>query len=144
MGRGQFSSQPESSGKRRRDPEHCPADLSVSYKHWGDSLLTAGTDFQYVTYTTYSNINGITATGNDMSALSSGLYLEEKLILGQWVLRAGGRYAYTGQYYDLISGVKPEISSKSWNRGLWSAGVRYNVLPNLAFYTNAGSSYIVP
>lgn len=121
-----------------------PADLSVSYKHWGDSLLTAGTDFQYVTYTTYANTNGITATGNDMSALSSGLYLEEKLILGQWVLRAGGRYAYTGQYYDLISGVKPEISSKSWNRGLWSAGVRYNVLPNLAFYTNAGSSYIVP
>ena len=93
-----------------------PADLSVSYKHWGDSLLTAGTDFQYVTYTTYANTNGITATGNDMSALSSGLYLEEKVILGQWVLRAGGRYSYTGQSYSLISGMAPEISSKSWNR----------------------------
>lgn len=121
-----------------------PADLSLSFKHWGESLLTAGTDFQYVNYRTYANVNGTTFTGNKMSAIQSGVYLEEKLILNQWVLRAGGRFAYTGHDYGLIGGVTPEITSKSWHRGLWSAGIRYNVLQNVGIYANAGSSYVVP
>lgn len=121
-----------------------PADLSLSFRHWGESLLTFGSDFQFVTYRTYAKVNGITSTGNKMHAFQNGVYLEEKIIYGPWVLRAGGRYAYTGHSYDLIGGVVPEISSKSWHRGLWSAGLRFNAMDNLAFFANGGSSYVVP
>lgn len=121
-----------------------PADLSFSWRHWGDSLLTVGTDFQFVTYRTYAKVSGVTATGNEMYAVQNGAYLEEKVVYGRWVFRAGGRYAYTHHHYDLIGGVIPEVRSKSWHEGLWSAGIRFNALDNLAFFANGGSSYVVP
>lgn len=121
-----------------------PADLSISWKHWKNSLLTVGTDFQYVTYETFAENSGVRSIGNDMKARSHGIYAEEKLVLDSWVLRLGGRYAYTQHDYDLISGVSPEKNDKSWDRFLWSAGVRYNISPRAGIYTNAGSSYIVP
>ncbi len=121
-----------------------PADLNVSWKHGKSSLLTVGTDFQYATYETFAETGGIRSIGNDMKARSHGLYIEEKLVLDSLVLRLGGRYAYTQHDYDLISGVVPEKSDKSWDRFLWSTGVRYNFSPRVGVYANAGSSYIVP
>ncbi|HSW38491.1 MAG: TonB-dependent receptor [Nitrospirae bacterium] len=121
-----------------------PADLSISWKHWKNSLLTVGTDFQHATYETFAETGGVRSIGNDMTARSHGLYAEEKLMLDNWVLRLGGRYAYTQHNYDLISGVTPERTDKSWDRFLWSAGARYNISPRAGVYANAGSSYIVP
>jgi outer membrane receptor protein involved in Fe transport len=121
-----------------------PADLSVSWKHGKNSLFTVGTDFQYVTYETFAENGGVRSIGNDMKARSHGLYAEEKLVLDSWVLRLGGRYAYTQHDYELISGVSPEKSDKSWDRFLWSAGVRYNISQRAGIYAYAGSSYIVP
>jgi outer membrane receptor protein involved in Fe transport len=65
-------------------------------------------------------------------------------LLGDWVLRAGGRYNYTKHDYDLISGTEPSDKDKSWDRLLWSAGVRYNATKNIGIYANAGSSFVVP
>ncbi|WP_297212156.1 MULTISPECIES: TonB-dependent receptor [Thermodesulfovibrio] len=121
-----------------------PFDLSINYKHFGKSVLTAGIDSQFSTYETYAKVGGNKSIDNDVNAKSFGIYAQEKLIIDKWVLRAGLRYAYTKHDYDKLGGVKPEVSSKSWDQLLWSAGVRYNFTDNFGIFANAGSSYLVP
>jgi outer membrane receptor protein involved in Fe transport len=121
-----------------------PADLSFNYRHWKNSILTVGTDFQYATYETTAEVDGSRSTGNDVKAINAGLYAQEKVILGDWVLRAGGRYNYTTHDYDLIGGTEPSDKDESWDRLLWSAGVRYNATKSIGIYANAGSSFVVP
>jgi iron complex outermembrane recepter protein len=121
-----------------------PADLSVAYKHLKDSVLTIGTDMQYVTYKTFSEPGGVRSVGNDMTARSHGVYIQEQLKIDKWVFRAGGRLAYTRHDYELLGGVTPGLSEKSWLKPLWSGGVRYNVTERIGVYANAGSSYITP
>lgn len=121
-----------------------PFDISINYKHLGKSVLTAGVDAQFLTYETYAKIKGIKNIGNDVSAKSFGAYIQEKLIIDRWVLRAGLRYGYTKHNYDRLSGSEPGISSKSWDHLVWSIGARYNITDNLGIFANAGSSYLVP
>jgi iron complex outermembrane recepter protein len=122
-----------------------PADASLSIKHMENSVLTFGTDFQYGTYRTFSKpVAERMILGNDASAYQSGLYLQEEYYWNNWILRAGGRYNWTWQNYDLIGGTVPAIDSQSWNKPLWSAGARYNFSEDLSFYGNAGSSFLVP
>lgn len=121
-----------------------PFDISINYKHLGKSILTAGVDAQFSTYETYARIGGVRNTGNDVSARSFGVYVQEKLIIDRWVLRGGLRYSYTKHDYDRLSGVEPGVSSKSWDQIIWSFGVRYNLFDNLGLFANAGSSYLVP
>lgn len=121
-----------------------PSDITLNYKHAGNSLLTFGVDGQVATYKTYAEVNGIRSTGNEVTAHSTGVFLQEKFILDQWVFRAGGRFNYTHYAYDLISGVTPGVAENSWNKLLWSVGARYNLMPQLAFYANSGSSFVVP
>lgn len=122
-----------------------PLDASVSVKHFENSLLTLGSDFQYGTYRTYSlPAGGVVSTGNDATADQLGIYLQEEFYWNQWIFRAGGRYNMSWQNYDLIGGTIPGVDSKSWDKPLWSAGVRYNFSDNLSVYGNAGSSFLVP
>jgi len=121
-----------------------PLDVALSWRHWDRSLLTFGTDHQFLTYKTFSEVAGLRSYFNDVDARLHGVYLEEKLVLGNWVLRAGVRYAHTHHDYDRVSGVVPAQRSRSWDRVLWSAGLRYNVSPRFALFANAGSSYVVP
>ncbi|MBA4373591.1 MAG: TonB-dependent receptor [Thermodesulfovibrio sp.] len=121
-----------------------PADLSFNYRHGANSLLTVGSDIQFATYETFAEVGGVRSKGNDMDAINSGLYIQEKAVLGDWVLRGGGRLNYTKHNYDLISGVVPSEKDKSWSRFLWSAGVRYNATKEIGLYANAGSSFLVP
>jgi outer membrane receptor protein involved in Fe transport len=121
-----------------------PADLSFNYRHGTNSLLTLGSDFQFAKYETFAEVGGVQSTGNDMDAINSGLYVQEKAVLGDWVLRAGGRFNYTKHNYYLISGTVPSVKDKSWSRFLWSAGVRYNATKEIGLYANAGSSFLVP
>jgi iron complex outermembrane receptor protein len=121
-----------------------PADIALNFRHAGNSVLTVGADFQAATYKTYAEVNGSRSTGNDVTAYAVGVYLQEKVVLDKWVLRAGGRFNHTDYDYDLLSGVTPGLQEQSWDKPLWSAGIRYNALKELAFYGNAGSSYIVP
>ncbi len=70
--------------------------------------------------------------------------MQEKYVLDKWIFRAGGRFNYTKNNYDLLSGTSPAVKDKSWDKFLWSAGIRYNLNPQVAFYTNGGSSFLVP
>lgn len=124
--------------------EIVPTDLTFNFKHHGDSVFTAGADAQYASYRTYVEANGPRTTGNDASSLSTGVYLQEKYAFRKWVLRAGGRFNLTSDTYNLIGGVPPGVSDKSWPRFLWSAGARYNFSGKLAAYANAGTSFISP
>jgi iron complex outermembrane recepter protein len=121
-----------------------PTDLTFNWKHHGASTFTAGADSQYATYRTYTEANAPAVTGNDATSLSAGLYLQEKLVTGNWVLRAGGRFNYTADHYDLIGGSAPGLSDKSWSKFLWSAGVRYNFSKKFSAYSNVGTSFISP
>jgi iron complex outermembrane receptor protein len=121
-----------------------PIDITVTHQHLGESLLTAGIDGQLAWYQTYSEVDGVQTKGNDASAGAVGLFAQEKFILGDWVLRAGGRYNHSGSNYSLIGGVVPSVKNKSWDVALWSAGVRFNGLGPVSLYTNAGSSFVTP
>ena len=121
-----------------------PTDLTFNWKHHGDSTFSVGADSQYATYRTYTEANAPAVTGNDATSLSAGLYLQEKLVTGNWVLRAGGRFNYTADHYDLIGGSTPGLSDKSWSKFLWSAGARYNFGKKFSAYSNAGTSFISP
>ncbi|MGQ9669030.1 MAG: TonB-dependent receptor [Desulfosoma sp.] len=123
--------------------EIVPADLSVAYEHWGGSLLTVGADFQSASYKTYTN-PGVRSVTNDADAVQYGLYAQEELVWGRTVFRLGGRYAYTKHDVDLLGGSTPEDDSISWDKWLWSAGVRHHFLDNLAAYANVGSSFVAP
>jgi outer membrane receptor protein involved in Fe transport len=120
-----------------------PADLSVNVAH-GNGLLTAGTDAQWLDYRTYTDNGTTRIKGNDVEARSYGLFAQERMILGDWVLRVGARFNRTEHDYKLIGGAAPGISGQSWNKALWSAGVRYNLASALAFFGNAGTSFTPP
>ena len=51
---------------------------------------------QYADYKTYTEANAPRVTGNDANSLSNGFYLQEKLVKGNWVIRAGGRVNQDG------------------------------------------------
>ncbi|WP_168194315.1 TonB-dependent siderophore receptor [Thermodesulfobacterium sp. TA1] len=121
-----------------------PFDIVLHFKHWGKSLLTFGFDTQYSTYKTYAKIGGVKNIGNDVKAKNFGFYVQEKIVYNKWVFRLGARYNYTKHSYDLISGVKPSVDEKSWEKVLWSSGIRYNITDKIGIYANAGSSFLVP
>lgn len=121
-----------------------PADLSFNLAHGGGGLLTFGGDTQWVDYRTYSDNGTTRAPGNDVTARSYALFAQERVIMGDWVLRAGGRFNRTEHDYALISGGTPGLSSQSWNKFLWSMGARYNVSPAFGLFANAGTSFTPP
>jgi iron complex outermembrane receptor protein len=121
-----------------------PTDLTFNFKHSADSVFTVGADSQYATYSTYAETTGPRSVSNDATALSGGIFIQEKYVAGNWVLRAGGRFSRTGNSYGLLSGVVPGLRDQAWNKGLWSGGVRYNMSPRVAVYSNVGSSFIPP
>ncbi len=121
-----------------------PSDVTLNYKHLGNSVLTFGADSQVATYKTYAEVNGVKTTNNDTNAWSTGVFLQEKLVIDKLVLRAGGRFNHTQHSYDLISGATPGLKEQSWDKLLWSVGARYNVTPRFAVYANSGSSFVAP
>jgi iron complex outermembrane recepter protein len=126
------------------DQNIMPFDLTFTFLHWGKSLLTAGLDAQIATYETKTEVSGIESTINDALAYNIGPYVQEKLVLDRWTLRAGVRVNSTKNEYDVISGTTPEVSDETWTRPLWSAGVRFAALDWLSLFANGGSSFIVP
>ncbi|MDU0459150.1 MAG: TonB-dependent receptor [Geobacteraceae bacterium] len=121
-----------------------PSDLTINFSHGGNSLLTFGADSQVASYKTFSEINGIRKTGTEVSAYSTGIFLQEKYVLDKWVFRVGGRFNYTNHSYDQFNGVAPTKRDNSWDSFLWSTGIRYNGSPGIALYGNAASSFVAP
>ncbi len=125
------------------DQQIIPADISFSFRHLNDALLTIGTDFQAVSYETWSE-SGTRTVGNDADAYQYGLYIQEELPVSDFILRSGLRYSYTRHEIDLLSGVAPGIDSQSWDELLWSVGARYNFSRSLSAYANVGTSFTAP
>ncbi len=141
------SSTPPDLGLREHDGVEqriIPLEGTLTFQHAGDSLLSAGMDAQLASYKTYSEVSGVKNTGNDVEARSTGLFIQEKYLWGKWVFRAGGRFDHTRHNYDRIGGGVPEVDHASWEKLLWSAGLRYNALSFLTVYANAGSSFVAP
>jgi len=122
-----------------------PHDLTLNFRHAEEALLTIGSDRQTVAYATESiSPAGVVTPQNDVTATSQGFYVQEKLHLGDWVLRGGLRHNYIDHRYTLLGGTIPATGSASWSKNLWSLGTRYNVSPSLSAYANAGSSFMPP
>lgn len=122
-----------------------PADLTLSHRHAPDALLTLGIDAQWVDYTTdLRNAGGAPMRENQATARSMGYFVQEKIRLDDWILRGGLRHNTLHNDYALLGGNTPEVRAASWSKNLWSLGTRYNLHPGLAFYANAGSSFMAP
>jgi iron complex outermembrane recepter protein len=121
-----------------------PLDLTFNLNHWKESLLTFGADYQAATYETYAETNGLKTKGNDTKAAATGIYAQENLVWDKWVFRLGGRYSYSQNDYDLISGAVPQDKEKTYDKFLYSAGIRFNALSALSLYGNVGSSFQAP
>ena len=106
--------------------------------------MTFGADYQQATYETYAETNGLKTKGNDSKAAATGIYVQEDLVWDKWVFRLGGRYSYSQNNYDLISGAVPQEKEKTCDKFLYSAGVRFNALSVLSAYANVGSSFQAP
>lgn len=122
-----------------------PLDLTLSYLHAGNAMLTAGIDRQTVSYQTDSiGAGGAVTPQNSVNASSNGIYAQEKLQLGDWVLRGGVRHNNIRHDYLMLGGNVPATTGASWSKSLWSLGARYNFSPDLSVYANAGSSFMTP
>lgn len=122
-----------------------PADIAVTVRHAGASLLTVGADHQQASYETWSDpLTGVPLFGNRSTAWMSGVYAQEELRIGGLTLRAGARWNTMHLSIDLIDGGAPGEPSKRWDSFLWSGGVRYDAADFLSLYANAGSSFIPP
>ena len=120
-------------------------DVSLNFAHaGGDGLLTLGVDMQQADYTTTAETAAGNTVDNKMQARSTGFFVQEKMRLGDWVLRAGGRYNLTRHEYTITNGLLPEQSGSRWSSPLWSLGARYNHSPKLSFFGNVGSSFVAP
>lgn len=120
-----------------------PVDLSVSFDHLKGALLTVGSDYQRVSYETYSEVTS-KVLGNDADADQFGVYLQEEVPVGDLLLRAGGRYSYTQHDISLLGGSLPGNDEQDWDQLLWSVGAKYHLSQAISFYTNAGSSFVAP
>jgi iron complex outermembrane receptor protein len=122
-----------------------PMDLTLSYLHGKNNLLTVGMDHQQVHYQT-SNLSatGLLTRDNDVEADSTGFFLQEKLQWNNWIFRAGVRRNSIEHDYALLGAAVPAIASANWSKNLWSLGLRNNMTPDLALYANVGSSFMTP
>jgi len=122
-----------------------PADLTLSHRHGQGALLTLGVDAQWVDYETdvRSPAGGVAAE-NRAQARSTGYFIQEKIQLEQWILRGGLRRNTLQHDYARLGGNTPATNAASWSKNLWSLGTRYKLSPGLAFYANAGSSFMAP
>jgi outer membrane receptor protein involved in Fe transport len=121
-----------------------PIDITLSYSDDDAHLITLGADAQWGKYDT----DTITSTGkqsnNAVQSRSRGVYIQDKLHYERWVVRTGLRYNQTQHDYDLLNSVVPLERAASWNKLLWSIGVRFNASEHLSVYANSGSSFMVP
>ncbi|MFC1586052.1 TonB-dependent receptor plug domain-containing protein [Fibrobacterota bacterium] len=122
-----------------------PVDLSLTYNHYNNSILTLGADYQRVSYVTWvMPINQSKDEVNNASASQIGAYLQEELQVYKFILRAGGRYNLNFYNLDKVEGNIPDEDDPFWQALLWSAGAKYHVSKEVIFFANGGNSFIPP
>jgi len=120
-----------------------PADITFSFEHLNGSLLTFGADAQFASYQTYSEA-AYKVIGNDSDSSQYGAFIQEELAAGDFLFRLGGRFNSVKHDIDLLDGAKPGQDSESWNKFLWSAGIKYTPISSLSLYSNIGTSFMAP
>lgn len=123
-----------------------PADLSLTWAQGTKGILSVGADYQADRYTTWSDpLQGYHSIANQSEISQVGIYAQEEWRpLKGLLIRAGLRYTYLTNKMDLVSGLTPTVSSKTWNHLLWSVGFRYSINKRLGVYANGGSSFAPP
>jgi outer membrane receptor for ferrienterochelin and colicin len=123
-----------------------PADISLSLSHGKSSSLSVGADYQAARYSTWIDpLVGYQIYGNISSAMQAGVYIQEEWRpVSGLTFRGGLRYAHINNRIVLENSVGPGENNLSWNKLLWSAGVRYSVNENISVYLNSGSSFSTP
>lgn len=122
-----------------------PADISISFKHFDNSNLTIGSDYQYSSYKTWQQPAGnIKITGNDATAAQIGLYTQEELQFNKFTIRVGGRLNSTNHKIDKFENQPGNTLNKNWSSALWSAGIKYRMTNEWTFFANGGSSFMLP
>ncbi len=122
-----------------------PADISVSYLHFGKHVLTTGVDYQAADYETWSDpLLGYKLYGNKSTAMQTGVYAQEELHFGKVIARAGIRFNYIKNRIILLNS-EPSIKKiKEWYKLLWSGGIKYNISKLVSIYANTGNSFMTP
>ncbi len=122
-----------------------PVDISVSYRHYKNSTLTGGVDYQYAAYKTWGKqVNDVKTTGNDASANQLGIYAQEEFRIIRFTVRAGARFNLISYDITKLGGATPGNNKQSWNRFLWNAGIKYNSKIGIIPFINVGSSFMAP
>ncbi len=122
-----------------------PTDLSLTYRHFYNSNLTVGADYQHATYSTWEQpVMQEKTTGNDAAVSQIGFYLQEELQINKFVFRGGMRYNIINYNIEKIGGEIPGSKKKEWHVFLWSVGAKYKISDELAFFSNAGNSFMSP
>lgn len=122
-----------------------PMDVNVSIVHDERNLLVIGADYQHASYSTWSDLlKGYRQFGNRSNSTQAGVYAQEEFRFDRFTLRAGARYSFTESVIDLIDGNKPGERTRNWSVVLWSGGLRYSMNDDIAFFANAGNSFIAP
>ncbi|QOJ30097.1 MAG: TonB-dependent receptor [Ignavibacteriales bacterium] len=123
-----------------------PYDISISYQHHKNTVLSVGFDYQSAGYSTWSDPkSGYRVIGNKSSSFQQGIYIQEEWNPSEdLTLRGGIRYSEISSEYALMNRFSPNPVEQSWKKVLWSAGVRYRLSGENALFVNAGSSFAAP
>jgi len=122
-----------------------PIDLALTIKHFKESSLIIGADYQGATYLTWSDpLAGYKTYGNKSNAFQAGAYAQEEFRIKGLTLRAGLRFSYIKNNIEFVNGGAPGQSSKDWKCFIWSGGAKYNIDRILSIFANAGNSFITP
>lgn len=132
-------------GRDRTWQRILPVDVTLNFAHGQGGLLTLGVDGQWLSYrTVLTTAQGVARRDNEATAQSWGWFVQEKLQLGDWIVRAGVRHNHIAHDYRLLGGQRPSTTDAAWEKTLWNFGARYNFAPQWSVYANAGTSFMPP
>lgn len=123
-----------------------PFDISLSLSHGRSSSLSIGVDYQDANYSTWIDpLAGYKIFGNISSAIQKGVYVQEEWRPAKGLtLRGGLRYTDINNQIVLENSGSPAEDKLSWNKILWSGGIKYSISNNISAYLNSGSSFSTP
>ncbi|MGD9159708.1 MAG: TonB-dependent receptor [Desulfobacteraceae bacterium] len=122
-----------------------PVDLSLNLNHFNNSNFTIGADYQNASYLTkLVPVNQIAEAGNDALATQAGVYTQEELQLNRFTLRGGLRFNNIEYDIKQIGGESPGAKKESWEKIIWSTGIKYRINNEFTLFTNAGNSFMSP
>lgn len=123
-----------------------PVDISLTMAHGSSNALVMGLDYQNARYSTrIQPVHESVLFGNISEAMQGGLYIQEEWRpVSGLTLRGGLRYSYIRNTIALENFGNPLREKLSWDKILWSAGLRYKLFEKVSVYLNTGTSFSTP